>query len=197
MLDFLKKIIHTLSSKVIHDKSFELRHREESAEQENQEVRFARAFSLWGGRFLYCSSLKEALHFIKHIVCENQIAQFWCPEARLQNYLKSLSLLFKEVPEKGLFNLISCEYLIAKDGSVMLSSDQMFGRKLSELSNDFIVFASSNQIVDTVDDALHRIKAFKADCIPVDITTIRANNSSEFYWGSEKKNIYLLFTDYV
>jgi len=194
VLDFLKKISSIFPRKVPDQKTY-IPHSLSRIKEESQEVHFARKFSFCGGRFLYCESSEQALNFLKEIIKENSIERFWCPDTRLQIYLRSLSTAFDKTPEKEYFNLIFCEYLIAKDGSVMLSSDQMGGWKLFELSSHFIILASSRQIVSTIDDALRRIKAFKGNRIPTNITTIRGNEPGVFYSESQKKNIYLLLTD--
>lgn len=196
MLDFLKKISSIFPGRVFNQKTSVLDSLSH-VKEESQEVQFARKFSFSGGRFLYCESSEQALNFLKKIVDENSIDRFWCPDTRLQIYLRSLSLASEEIPDKQYFNLIFCEHLIAKDGSVMLSSDQMGGRKLFELSGDFVILASSSQIVDTIDDALRRIKAFKSHRIPNNITTIRGNEPGAFHSESQKKNIYLLLIDDV
>jgi L-lactate utilization protein LutC len=47
----------------------------------------------------------------------------------------------------GHFLFTTCEYLIANDGSILISSNQIAEKKLNELPKNFIVFATTSQIV--------------------------------------------------
>ncbi|XOD69091.1 MAG: LUD domain-containing protein [Flavobacteriales bacterium AspAUS03] len=127
---------------------------------------------------------------------EGKFSTFWCVDTQLQSYLKQLGLNFRNIPDTTAVNLMRCEYLIAKDGSIMLSSDQTDGRHLLEFSNTFIIVAISPQIVSDIDEALQKIKASKGYRIPRNITTIKGYDPAYFQSPSQIKDIYLLLSDY-
>ncbi len=51
-----------------------------------------------------------------------------------------------------------CEYLVARTGSVLVTSRQNSGRRLPAFANYHIVIAYSSQLVYTIKDALSGIK---------------------------------------
>ena len=57
------------------------------------------------------------------------------------------------------FLFTTCESLIANDGSLLISSNQIAEKKLVELPENFIVFATTSQFVNTISEGLQGIKA--------------------------------------
>ncbi|RLD60658.1 MAG: hypothetical protein DRJ05_04215, partial [Bacteroidetes bacterium] len=65
-----------------------------------------------------------------------------------------------------------CEYLIARLGSIMISSRQTSGRRLNVYPENHIVIARSSQIVPDLKDALNNIKEKYKDNFPSMISVI-------------------------
>ena len=107
----------------------------------------------------------------------------------------------ENVPKKGTpdFLFTTCESLIANDGSLLISSNQIAEKKLIELPENFIVFATTSQFVNTISEGLQVIKAKNKSTIPSNITTIKhfkANETNDFLsYGSSTKNLYLLLLE--
>ena len=101
--------------------------------------------------------------------------------------------------KKGHFFFTTCEYLIANDGSLLISSNQIAEKKLNELPKNFIVFATTSQIVQTIGEGLHGIKAKNKKNIPTNITTIKhfkvVDDDNFLSYGSSSKNLYLLLLE--
>ena len=101
--------------------------------------------------------------------------------------------------KKGYFFFTTCEYLIANDGSLLISSNQIAEKKLNELPKNFIVFATTSQIVQTIGEGLHGIKAKNKKNIPTNITTIKhfkvVDDDNFLSYGSSSKNLYLLLLE--
>ena len=99
----------------------------------------------------------------------------------------------------GYFLFTTCEYLIANDGSLLISSNQIAEKKLKELPKNFIVFASTSQIVQTIGQGLQGIKVKNKKKIPSNITTIKhfkIDDETNFMsYGSSTKNLYLLLLE--
>ena len=97
------------------------------------------------------------------------------------------------------FFLTTCENLIANDGSLLISSKQIFEKKLPELPINFIVFATTSQIVENIGEGLRIIKNKNKKQIPTNITTIKHFKSLEekdfMTYGSSSKNLYLLLLE--
>lgn len=164
-------------------------------ENEDRETRFVRLYNETGGKFLYSEKESELLSYLKEITHENKVDSFWCSNPDLQKYLNRLNIEYTTVPNpKNQINLINCEYLIAFNGSVMISSHQTDNRKLYEMSDTFIVIAYPDQIVDNISDGLRKIKDVKRNNIPTNITTIKGLKHDSMQ-QTNSKNIYLLLIE--
>lgn len=201
MKDFLSKIFGKKTNEVANKKeeaidlSPNLIMDETVEDNEDSETRFVRLYNETGGKFLYSDNESELLSYLKEISSENQCSSFWCANTKLQRYLTSLNVSFTTVPDaNNQINLIDCEYLIAFNGSIMISSHQTDNRKLHELSNTFIVIAYPDQIVHTISDGLRKIKDLKRNNIPTNITTIKGAKHDSMQ-QTNSKNIYLLLTE--
>ena len=69
-------------------------------------------------------------------------------------------------------SITSCEFLVARTGSIVISSRQTSGRRLAIFSSTHIVVAYTSQLVRDVKDALEGIKNKYGDQLPSMITTI-------------------------
>ena len=158
-------------------------------------------FNKNGGKFLYCENNDEVHVFLNNIIDENN----WDKKKALilNKNLKEEFKNFKleNVPKKGTpdFLFTTCESLIANDGSLLISSNQIAEKKLIELPENFIVFATTSQFVNTISEGLQLIKAKNKSTIPSNITTIKhfkANVTNDFLsYGSSTKNLYLLLLE--
>lgn len=158
-------------------------------------------FNKNGGKFLYCENIEEVQDYFNHIIKENN----WDKKKALilNKHLKEKFKDFKladvskkETPD---FLFTTCESLIANDGSLLISSNQIAEKKLIELPENFIVFATTSQFVNTISEGLQVIKAKNKATIPSNITTIKhfkANETNDFLsYGSSTKNLYLLLLE--
>ncbi len=170
---------------------------ETEKEREDQETRFVRLYNETGGKFLYSESELELLNYLKEIAHENTFSSFWCSNSDFQKYLNCLGIEYTTTPDsQNQINLIDCEYLIAFNGSIMISSHQTDNRKLYEMSNTFIVIAYPDQIVDNISEGLRKIKNIKRNNIPTNITTIKGLKQDSMQ-QTNSKNIYLLLTERI
>jgi L-lactate utilization protein LutC len=159
---------------------------------------FVQNFIKNSGKFLYCTSLQEVISNIKNIIEENSWTKITCNDIDLIKLTKSIDLKM----EKGLDTkypfLSSCEHLIAENGSILFSSNQLKEHKISELSENFIVYATTSQIVKTNGDGLTGIKTRYQGNIPSNISAIKNYNPNsenlDFmnYGNTNAKNLYLL-----
>ena len=158
-------------------------------------------FNANGGKFLYCENNDEVQDFLENIIEENN----WDKKKALilNKHLKAKFKSFKlgstKKTEDADFLFTTCESLIANDGSLLISSNQIAEKKLIELPENFIVFATTSQFVKTISEGLQAIKAQSRIKIPSNITTIKhfkANETNDFLsYGSSTKNLYLLLLE--
>jgi len=153
-----------------------------------------------GGKFLYCTDKEEVLEVYQQILKENN----WhntdasCFDESLKNMFKTSDVSFSK-STTGSFFLSTCEYLIANTGALLVSSNQIKETKLHELPHDFIVFAATSQLIDTIGEGLRGIKTKNRNKIPTNITTIKTFENKEesdfMSYGSTTKNLYLLLLE--
>lgn len=158
-------------------------------------------FNQNGGKFLYSESLVEAQEFLEKILEENN----WKDKtalilnSKLKQKFKNFEWQTTKNINDGYFLFTTCEYLIANDGSLLISSNQIAEKKLKELPKNFIVFASTSQIVQTIGQGLQGIKVKNKKKIPSNITTIKhfkIDDEANFMnYGSSTKNLYLLLLE--
>lgn len=162
--------------------------------------KFTYMFNKNGGKFLYCLTMDEIFEAFQNILEENQISEkdVYCINRRLGSKFNSTNFNFKE-PKNNSFFLTTCESLIAKNGSILFSSNQIKEKKLNELPSKFIVFATTSQLTDTISEGMRKIKNQSKNLIPSNITTIQDFESKKekdfMSYGSSTKNLYLLLLE--
>jgi L-lactate dehydrogenase complex protein LldG len=132
-----------------------------SGSDDPSEINFAKQFTALAGKFAFCESKEEFLHLLNSLVQEEKLGSLFCLEEKLINMLKESNIPFSSETEKLLEHkagITFCEYLIARTGSIMISSKQASGRKLPVYPDTHIVVAFTSQMVDDIKDALREIK---------------------------------------
>lgn len=167
--------------------------------------RFTVNFTENGGKFLYCEDMDEVFSSLNSIIKEN----YW-QEKSVLLLDDNLKTLFKNTdlnPTKTIlrsdFFLTTCENLIADDGSLLISSNQIAEKKLNELPANFVVYATTSQIVENIGEGLRLIKSKNKERIPTNITTIKhfqsednKNDGNDFLtYGISTKHLYLLLLE--
>lgn len=162
--------------------------------------KFTYNFNRNGGKFIYCVSQQEVLDNFDNILLENDWyeQEVFCIDKNLQDRFEGFNLTFTK-KTTGKFFLSHCESLVANDGSILLSSNQVKEKKLQELPTNFIIFATTSQFVDTISEGLRIIKNSCGGKIPTNITTIKdfeTEKEKDFMsYGSSTKNLYLLLLE--
>jgi L-lactate utilization protein LutC len=153
-----------------------------------------------GGKFLYCENLAEVKEQFENILEENEWfeSEALCFEPKLFNLLDENKLNYNN-PSEPKFILASCENLIADEGSVLISSNQIKHFKPNELPDNIVILATTSQILETKSDGLRVIKKKYDKDYPTNITTIKyfekAKEEDFLTYGSSAKNLYLLLLE--
>ncbi|WCM42062.1 lactate utilization protein B/C [Flavobacterium sp. CBA20B-1] len=197
-MNIFKKIFSSFSS------SHQNKNNEESKYLPEKEIpvdeQFTHNFKINGGKFLYCENNEELEENFISILQENDWfeTEALTFEKGLQHFLIDNKLNYKN-PTNPVFLLTSCEGLIAQDGSVLLSSKQLFHYKTNELPINIIVIAKASQITRTKSDGLRNIKMRYTNEIPTNITTMQhfkeSTNDDFLQYGIQTKNVYLLLLE--
>ncbi len=156
-----------------------------------------------GGKFLYCASFSEVSEALKSIVKENnwQDQPFFVMNSALEEKFCKEGIPFTNKAKKSEVFFTACEHLIAQNGSILVCSNQLKEKKLNELPDNIIVFATTSQLVESIGEGLKKIKKKYGHSIPANITTLKhfqsdEKNSDDFLtYGSSSKNLYLLFLE--
>jgi len=161
---------------------------------------FTLNFKKNGGKFLYCENLEEAKDHFEHILEENDWfeSEALCFEPKLFSLLDENKLSYTK-PANPRFLLASCENLIADEGSVLFSSNQIKQYKPNELPSNIVILATTSQILASKSDGLREIKRKYEKDYPTNITTIKyfekAKDEDFLQYGSVAKNLYLLLLE--
>lgn len=123
------------------------------------DYKFAQLFTHSGGFFNYCSDEAEALQTLNQILRIEDVKSVFCWDADLVNFLNVLKVPYtKELELANDCAFITCEYLIAYDGRIMLSSNNILHYHSSRLPEKIIIMANVSQIVTNLNDAMGKIK---------------------------------------
>lgn len=163
--------------------------------------RFTINFKGNGGKFLYCEDQNEVNQNLLNIIEENnwQDKNILIYDKRLVNKFTDFNLKITKRSSEAEYFFTTCEFLIANDGSLLISSNQIAEKKLKDLPANFVIFATTSQFVETISEGLRGIKDKNKEKIPSNITTIKhfkASDDGDFLsYGSSTKNLYLLLLE--
>ena len=153
-----------------------------------------------GGKFLYCENLSEVQENFDLILAENE----WINQDLLmiKSELKkefNLNNNFSSSLEETKCFVTDCENLIASDGSILISSNQINEKKLDEFPDNLIILSDTMKLKNTISEGLSEIKS-KSKNIPTNITTIKNFNvikgDKDFLsYGTSSKNLYLILLE--
>lgn len=169
--------------------------KEPSKDEKSIDDAFVTNFIEKGGKLLYCSEKNECLGFLKKIMRENGWETLFCTNPGLQDHLKSLGI---DTDKHASAFYTPCENLIASDGSIMFSSNQLGETRLNMYPANFIVFARTSQFVRNKDEGLTAIKFRFQDRIPTNISAItdyrpdKKDPGFMDYGNLNSKNLYLI-----
>tara|TARA_Y100000815_G_scaffold234728_1_gene227006 strand:- start:458 stop:1066 length:609 start_codon:yes stop_codon:yes gene_type:complete len=163
--------------------------------------RFTINFKANGGKFLYCENMEEIKESFNAILDENNWHndKVFLVDNRLSDLFKDFNLNSTKNASESAYFLSTCEYLISDDGSLLISSNQIAEKKLIELPDHFIIYATTSQFVENIGEGLKGIKEKSKTAIPTNITTIKnfkTDDDKDFLtYGSSAKNLYLLLLE--
>lgn len=131
----------------------------DSLKNADLDYKFAQLFTHSGGIFNYCADESEALQTLNKIVKIERITSAFCCDGELQKFLDVINVSHDENLE--IFHdaaFITCEYLIAFDGRIMLSHNNIKHFHSSRLPEKIIIMANMSQIASNLNEAMAKIK---------------------------------------
>ncbi|MBS1548533.1 MAG: LUD domain-containing protein [Bacteroidetes bacterium] len=123
------------------------------------DYKFAQLFTHSGGFFNYCSDESEALQTLNQIIKIEGIQSIFCYDEDLVNFLKVINTSYtQDLRTTNDAAFITCEYLIAYDGKIVLSYNNIQHYDSTRLPEKIIIMANVSQIVNNLTDAMTKIK---------------------------------------
>jgi len=175
-----EKILKKIRKALIHKSSQEIGDVDKESEifvtsEEPLEIQFAQNFSALNGKFVFCENETEFIENFDFFVKDNQWENIFTLEPEIKELLSKGKIKFSDKEEDLLktdIGLTFCECLVARTGSVMITSQQASGRRIPVYSNFHVVIAYTSQLVNNVKDGLKLIKEKYNNRLPSMISTI-------------------------
>lgn len=175
-----EKILKKIRKALIHKSTQEIGDVDKESEifttsEEPLEIQFAQNFSALNGKFIFCENEAEFIENFGFISKDNEWENIFCLEPKIKELLLKGNIKFSDKEEdliKTDIGLTLCECLVARTGSVMVTSKQASGRRIPVYSNFHIVVAYTSQLVNNVKDGLKQIKEKYNNQLPSMISTI-------------------------
>lgn len=158
-MNLFKKIVSKLTNQPEQEEKQSLEKLGDSLKNADLDYKFAQLFTHSGGFFNYCADEAEALQTLNQIIKIEGIQNIFCWDKDLQNFLNVVKTPYtSELQSNNDASFITCEYLIAYDGRIMLSHNNILHYHSSRLPDKIIIMANISQIVNNLNDAMGKIK---------------------------------------
>lgn len=168
------------------------------------ENKFTKKFSSNGGKFLYVIDLSECEEFLNKILNENS----WNEKSTLcfnnelkKQFFPNIDIKLNKTNINSNLFITDCEFLVANDGSILVSAKQIKSYKSNDLPNNIIVIAKTSQLSETLSKGLEGIRIKYSNNLPSNITSIKNfnkgndENQNFMTYGSSAKNLYLILLE--
>ena len=136
---------------------------------EPADITFAQELTTAGGNFIYCSHELEFLQKLKMLITEEGLGEIYANEPVLIEFLEAGKIPYvtgEEAFKTVKSGLTTCEFLVARTGSIMVSSALGSGRRLMIFPEIHMVVAFTSQLAPELKDALGWIKKKYEDGMP-------------------------------
>jgi len=140
--------------------------------EQDIEVEFAEQFTKLQGKFIYCINRQELAFQLSSLIKKQDWNKVYCLEDKL---IAGIDTQWEDrLTKTGLadcdVSITGCEYLVARTGSILMSSAQLSGRTTSVYAPIHICIAYTNQLVYDIKDALQGTKEKYGNHLPSLIT---------------------------
>jgi L-lactate dehydrogenase complex protein LldG len=135
------------------------------------EVEFAEQFTKLQGKFIYCINRQELAFQLNSLVKKQDWKKVYCVEKEMIGLTGQLSesIIQKDLADCDV-SITGCECLVARTGSIVISSAQANGRTTSVYAPIHICIAFMNQLVYDVKDGLQLVRNKYGNNLPSLIT---------------------------
>lgn len=140
--------------------------------QQEPEIEFAEQFTKLQGRFIYCINHQEMAFQLNSLIQKQNWRKVYCLEKNLCEKLgpQVADRLVQEDLAHCEVSITGCECLVARTGSIVMSTAQPGGRTTSVYAPVHICIAYTDQLKYDLKDALEFVKDKYGDNLPSLIT---------------------------
>ena len=138
-------------------------------------VLFAENLKAHAGQFVYCESELQLMENLLTLIEQKGLRRIHVWEPVLQEIMDRYELPYYKTDQDFAaleLGITTCEGLIARNGSVMVSNANAGGRRLSSFAPIHIVIAHSNQILTDIKDGMNLLKKKYGARLPSSISFI-------------------------
>ena len=141
-------------------------------QKEDLEIVFAEEFTKLLGKFAFCVNEADMKVQLQQLLSEKKWGNIFCKEDYLLKIFKDAKFpkLNKSTLADCDASVTTCKYLIARTGSIVMTSAQQSGRIVSAYAPVHICIAYINQLVFDTRDALKLLKTEYGNSLPSFIT---------------------------
>lgn len=125
------------------------------------EITFAEELKKVQGNYIFCENENELINKLKLLYKKDSWHSIYCLDNKIQQILNSSQIPFSDKKEDFMqleTGITRAEFLIARLGSIMITSKQTSGRRLNVFPPVHIVIAYTSQLVYDLKDAFDGIK---------------------------------------
>ncbi|PJJ64317.1 LUD domain-containing protein [Chryseobacterium geocarposphaerae] len=192
-MNLFKKIVSKLTNQPEEEDKQSLEKLGDSLKNADLDYKFAQLFTHSGGFFNYCADEGEALQTLNQIIKIEGITNLFCWDKELQNFLNVVKAPYTpDLESSNDCAFITCEYLIAYDGRIMLSHNNILHYHSSRLPSKIIIIANVSQIVNNLNDAMGKIKR---NGNIKNLTSISGNQSKMDTSSNSNTKLFLLLLE--
>jgi L-lactate dehydrogenase complex protein LldG len=127
---------------------------------QDPEIEFAEQFARLQGKFIFCIDHQEVADQLKALATHRNWKKLYCREEKLRTVLKEHRFDYFTTEELGDCDaaVTSCELLVARTGSIVMSAAGPSGRTVSVYAPIHICIAYTDQLVYDIKDGLLALK---------------------------------------
>lgn len=127
------------------------------------------------GQCILCDTESDMYAKLKDFVQKHNFTYLFCRDANISPKLEKLAIPYSNLDStfEGMqAGITTCEFLVARTGSVLISSASPSGRQMNVFPPVHIVLANVSQLVDYLEDALLALQEKYDKTLPSIISTI-------------------------
>ena len=128
--------------------------------QQELEIEFAENFTRLEGKFSFCADEQELVTQLQILIANRKWTKIYSRETNIQDKLSraGFSIVYSDDVAVCDAAITGCESLIARTGSMVMSSAQLSGRTVSVYAPVHICIAYTNQLVYDIGEGLQQLR---------------------------------------